>query len=207
MVLLIHGMRLLARGERDTEFRHEIVGLVHEAGNPYYDWLFGGEEAARESLDAVSLKTSSELWPGRARLLVAGSRLLGMYIALEGREVAACRAADTLALLGRLSRGDLNRREALRGRVAESRQLFDPVSGSDYFLSKIGVTAEFRGQRVAGILLDSFLDEGVAIGYGRFRVDVSADNEPAIALYRSRDFRTVHERRLHHMHYVQMMRA
>lgn len=207
MVFLIEGMRLLARGERCAEFRHEIVELVHEAGNPYYDWLLDGTDRAREILSVMSGKTSSELSAGRARLLVAGSTLLGMYLALEGREVAACRAADTLVLLGQLGRGDVREREALRERITESHRLFGPMSSTDFFLSKIGVVAEFRGQGVAGILLDSFLDEGVAIGYGRFRVDVSADNEPAVALYESRDFRAVDERQLHNMAYLQMTRG
>jgi GNAT superfamily N-acetyltransferase len=207
VVLVIGGMRLLACGERTASFRHQIGRLVHEAGNPYYDWLFGGADHAHEFLAAASVTTSSELWEGRARLCVTGQTLLGMYVALEGQDVAECRMADTLTLLRQLNRRSVDVQEELRERVAESRRLFAPVSNTDYFLSKIAVVAEFRGQGIAGVLLDAFLEEGTAMNYERFRLDVSADNKPAVALYESRGFRTVEERQLHDMTYLQMMRT
>ncbi|HXF97262.1 MAG TPA: GNAT family N-acetyltransferase [Gaiellaceae bacterium] len=179
----------------------EVLDLIHEAGNPYYNWFFGGPEPARAALEALFASASSEISAARVTLLLTGDALAGMFIGLDGRELAECRLADAL-LLFRSAQGE--ERTALIRHAKAARDLFATVPSDAYYLSKIGVARAARGQGLGRMLLDRFLAEGRRKGYRRFWLDVPATNSRALALYSSRGFEPVRKRRLGQLAYVEM---
>lgn len=200
------GLDALVSGAELTRFRRQVLTLIHEAGNPYYDWLFGSSRGAQAAIQMLYDSPSSELWAGRVRLLVASGTLQGLYLGIEGNELARCRLADTLSLISHTSMTADDLRTQLRARLNATRHLFVQPSATDYVLSKIAVTQPYRGQGVGRRLVDSFLEQGRALGYSQFRLDVSAGNERAITLYRSCGFEIFDERRAVEMSYLSMVR-
>jgi ribosomal protein S18 acetylase RimI-like enzyme len=180
--------------------------LIHEAGNPYYDWFFAGSKPARAALATLLDSPSSEVSSTRVTLLFARRRLVGAYVAVGGAELARCRLADAALLLKDASR-DISARESLYARMKESRKLLAPIGNEDFFLSRIGVTPYCRGQGFGRVLLEHYLATGSAAGFERFRLDVSADNSRAIELYESSGFVVASTRSLAGMTYHAMTLA
>lgn len=181
----------------------ETVPLIHEAGNPYYDWFFGGAEQAREAVEALYASPASEVSATRVTLLLEDERLRGLYVALPGEELAECRLADTLLLVARDSGAT---RAELRRRIELARGLFADVLPADCYLSKIGVVRASRGQGLGGTILDRVIAEARERGHSRVRLDVSAGNERALALYAARGFAIVRERRVGPLVYLELVR-
>lgn len=181
-------VRPLMRHDDPAGVLPAVVGLVHEAGNPYFDWFFGGPEQTAATLGAWMRRPSSELWLERVALALLGDEAVGMYVALPGRELQHCRQEDTLALLKTVGH-DPAARAALHERIEVSKDLFAPVGPDEFYLSKMGVLPAHRGKGLGRALTNAFLAAGRAAGFARFRLDVSADNEPAVRLYASSGFR------------------
>lgn len=182
-----------------------VVGLVHEAGNPYFDWFFGGPEQTAATLAAWVRRPSSEVSLERVALAQLGDEAVGMYVALPGPELQHCRQVDTLALL-KAAGHDQAARAALHERIEVSRDLFAPVGPDEFYLSKMGVLPPHRGKGLGRVLTDAFLAAGRAAGFGRFRLDVSADNEPAVRLYVSCGFEVESESEAAGLRYLAMTR-
>jgi ribosomal protein S18 acetylase RimI-like enzyme len=183
-----------------------VVGLVHEAGNPYFDWFFGGAEQAAATLAAWVNRPSSEVWLERIALALLGGEAVGMYVALPGQELHHCRQEDTLALLKTVGH-DAAARAALHDRIEVSKDLFAPVGAVEFYLSKMGVVPAHRGKGLGRVLANAFLAAGHAAGFSRFRLDVSADNEPAVRLYASCGFRVESESEAAGLRYLAMGRG
>lgn len=179
------------REASDTERAHFEVRIahalpwIHEASNPYWDWLWGSPTEARAQLREWLSRPNSELSAQHVVCLSEGDRIVGGYIALPGREVQACRKADLLALMNYLRR---NARESMIARMRQARSLFASVAENEFYLSRMGVASSARGRGVARRLVEMFLQQGRAAGFNQFRLDVAVDNERAIRLYRAAGF-------------------
>jgi ribosomal protein S18 acetylase RimI-like enzyme len=180
-----------------------VLPLVHEAGNPYYDWFFGDAGAARETLRRWIARPSSEI--SAERVVVARSRraLVGAYVALGGADLRRARNADTLALLEQV-RSQPAERALLVERLAGAKALFAPVEPEEWYLSKIAVVRRLRGQGVGRALADEYVRAGVDAGFRRFRLDVAAENDHAVQIYRSLGFVVEEERTAAGMRYLAM---
>lgn len=179
-----------------------VLELVQEAGNPYFDWFFGSSERALATLAALVRQASSEIAARRVKLAIAGGEVVGMYVALSGGQLARCRQSDTIALLKHAGRGAA--RAAIVGKLAISRDLFPPVERSDFYLSKIGVVVGKRRRGVGRAIAEDFLAAGRRAGFRCFCLDVSADNQPAIRMYRALGFRIDSEQKAPGMRYLSM---
>lgn len=175
---------LLEHPESDG-LMESVAGLIHQAANPYYDWFFGGTNAARAAIERQLRSPSSELAAARVAVFEDGDLLMGAFVALAGAELALARKADALATV---AASPVAKRRGLLARMAESRELFEPVSAGDFYLSKIAVADALRGRGCGRRLFDAYLEVGRRAGFSRFRLDVSGDNGSAIALYRSAGF-------------------
>ena len=175
-------------GER---FAEAVVPLVHDAGRPYFDWLFGGPEAARRRLAGWSARASSEVALERVTVLFEDGEPAGLFVALPGAELAACRKADAVALL---QETESSARRAVMERLAAVRSLFAPVAEAEWYLSKLAVLPARRGRGLGGRLADAYLAAGAEQGFTRYRLDVDAGNTAALGLYESRNFRIAHDR-------------
>lgn len=176
-----------------------VLPWIHEAGNPYFDWFWGSPELAREKLQIWMRNPASEVAIDRVTLMRDEGELVGAYIAMGGAELRRCRKTDLLAAIRETS--DL--RSELMHRMQKTRDLFSPVEDDEFYLSKIGVTRERRGQGLGKRCVEHYLAAGAEAGFRRFRLDVSAQNEPAINLYTSLCFEIAgeggHEAGLHYV--------
>lgn len=175
---------------KSEQYTSEILTGIHEAGNPYYDWFFGGHDVARKILDRWMTRISSEVSINRVKLLLEGHQHAGGFIALTGKDLLTCRKSDMLALLKEMA-PDL--KFDLSGRFAAARALFPRVATDTYYLSKIWVTPDYRGKGLSRGILQEFLLSGRAEGLKLFQVDVFSENKTAIRLYQSFGFETTHK--------------
>jgi ribosomal-protein-alanine N-acetyltransferase len=183
-------------GDHDAErWIPQVLPWLQEAGDPYYRWFFGGivpADRTRSLLAGWMRRRSSELSIERAVLLVTGDCALGGFIALGGADLQACRRADALAALQAAGRQG---QSLLVERVRDGRDLFGPVAADEFYLSKLGVASEFRRAGYGAKILQEYIYRGAANGFRHFRLDVWAENRPAIGLYRSFGFRVARELR------------
>jgi ribosomal protein S18 acetylase RimI-like enzyme len=164
-----------------------VLPLIHEAGNPYFDWLFGGPTVALSVLASRMRSPESEI-SIRDAIVAADSNgdVIGAFIALTGAELGARRKADAVAYLKHVGRSG---RARLLQRMQESRDLFASVRADEFYLSKLGVRTDARGCGHARALVERFVSMGAARGLSHFVLDVGDGNVPALSLYRSMGFR------------------
>lgn len=157
---------------------------ILEAGNPYYLMLLG-IAGSGSMVETWMRRASSEVSIRRVQFLVCDSQFAGGFIALGGAELRKARKADSIALMTGVRPND---RSTLMNRLTNLADLFAPVADDEYYLSKLGLAQQFRGKRLGGLLLARYIEEGVRLGYTRYRLDVQTDNETAIRCYRSVGF-------------------
>jgi ribosomal protein S18 acetylase RimI-like enzyme len=90
-----------------------------------------------------------------------------------------------LAALGAAGREG---RGLLAERIRQAQDLFAPLRRTSFYLSKLGVVAGSRRARHGRSLVREYLRAGASAGYRRFRLDVWAENRPAVELYRGFGF-------------------
>jgi ribosomal protein S18 acetylase RimI-like enzyme len=112
-------------------------------------------------------------------------RVLGGYIGVSGRDLRSCRKSDFMAFINQCR---TKPREDVTARLRASANLLSTVADDEFYLSRIGVAAASRGGGMGRRLLDAFLSEGREKQFAKFRLDVAANNERAIALYRAAGF-------------------
>jgi ribosomal protein S18 acetylase RimI-like enzyme len=169
---------------QEADIDRLVLPWVHAAGNPYYDWFFGGHELAASQLKIWLRSPSSEVSKKRARLLLVDGAVAGGYVAMGAAELVNCRRADLIALIKR-SGGD---RAQLQKKIEASRGIFPAPEAGDFYLSKIGVLEGHRGLGLGERLLEHFLSEGRKEGVSGFSLDVAKENAVAIHLYRKAGF-------------------
>lgn len=172
--------------DTDAAGEAQLVDLIHLAGNPFYDWLFADHHLARSVLADRVRSQDSEVSGDLVRTLVdAEGQVLGGYIGLGGTELTRRRSRDALAFLQAV---EGVRRPGLIDRMRAGRPLFPDVGRDEHYLSKLGVAPSQRRRGFGQQLLNRFIADAVAAGARRARLDVSAANTSAIALYQSAGF-------------------
>ena len=172
------------RADQDSEsWIGEALEWVLQAGEPYFDWFFGGAEAARRAVEAWMHRPSSEVHVGRIQFLMEGDRPLGGFLALTGAELAKARMADAMAAMKLLGR------DVFSQRVEAARGLFPDVSPDEHYLSKIGVQENLRQRGFGTELVHRWLSTARKAGYTKMRLDVSEDNQVAVRMYLRLGFR------------------
>jgi predicted GNAT family N-acyltransferase len=164
-----------------------ILEGVHEAGNPWFDYLFGSSETAVANLRQWVHRSSSEIYVARCTLLSIESECVGGYLALSGAELAKCRRADGLALLMKTRPEE---RRHIEQRLENARDLFPSPGDNEYYLSKIWVAPSHRGRGYSKPLMEAWLEQGRQAGFNHYRLDVSADRVHARRVYEQLGFIT-----------------
>ncbi len=98
--------------------------------------------------------------------------------------------ADAVALMGDVT---AELKPAVRGRLGMSRGLFALPPAGTYYLSKMAVDPELRGQGRGPAVLRAFLATGRDLGYSSFALDVAAANAAAVRIYEHAGFTRVAE--------------
>jgi ribosomal protein S18 acetylase RimI-like enzyme len=185
--------RPLAEDQDADRWIPEILPWVVQAGDPYYSWFLRGIGLTGRPdpvLASWMRRRSSEVSVERAVLLVTGECAVGGFIALDGQALQASRRADTLAALQAAGREG---RSLVAERIQQGRELFAPVAKDELYLSKLWVASGFRRAGHGRRLLQEYVRTGIAQGYRCFRLDVWAQNRPAIELYRTAGFQVLRE--------------
>jgi ribosomal protein S18 acetylase RimI-like enzyme len=180
----------------------ELVPFVHEAGNPYFDWFFGGPAHARACLGAWMRRPSSEVWIGRVTLFTLEDQIIGGLVALPGSEVQGCRTADAVAALGAVGKATIIER------IKAARGVFPPVRVDAFYVSKLWLIPSVRGRGYGGRLMRQFFALGESRGFRDFQCDVWSGNQSAIRLYEACGLKAVAESRSGEtsLRYVSMVR-
>ncbi len=169
-----------------TEANAALVSLwLYEASNPYWEWLWGSASTAMARFQDWQRRPNSELSSTQIVCLKEADRDLGCYLALTGPDLHDRRKADLHALLNCLRRDPS---ASMIMRLRQARELFPNVAENEFYLSRIGVAPLARGRGVGRNLLELFLEDGRKRGFKHFRLDVSAENNHAIQLYRGAGF-------------------
>jgi len=180
----VTGLLDLSREQESERFLPNVLPWVHDAGNPYFDYLFGDSDSAQENIMSWMRRPSSEIAIERCRILQQDERIVGGFVGLNGAELKKCRKADMMVLMKTFS----SQKEVLLNRLAALRALFRPVPDDTYYLSKLGVLPQFRGIGLGRKLTKAFLTTGKKQGFSRFQLDVSCDNIAAVHLYSNLGF-------------------
>jgi len=180
--------RALSDDPDRVRFLLEVLPWVHEAGNPYFDWVFGGPDQTRRTLADRMQHDSSEVSLDRVVLLLEDEIPLGGFISMGGEDLLYCRKADALAILN-----DPNEtwKAEIRHRLQAVRGLFPLVTADQYYLSKLGIATYARGRGLGRALAEEYLERGRAARFTRFRLDVWSENQAALRLYATLGFRVV----------------
>ncbi len=120
-----------------------------------------------------------------------GGAVIGLAVRLPGRDWRRLKLASGLVMVraaGRRHAATLIR----RGRVQD--RLIPAVPPDAMFIPAVAVVPERRGQGVGRLLLGRVIGEAAAQGLRVVALDVGADNEGAIRLYRRLGFLTLEER-------------
>lgn len=167
-----------------------IAKWVHTTGATYFDTLFGDVDTALLRLESWVRRPDSEFSGMRATLALNGGQGVGVFIALPGLEVPKRRSVDTLHLL-KECRSD--RRLALRGFLSAFANVLLPVAESEFYLRTLAVDVDWRGRGVGRQLLEEAIAAGGRVGFKRIRLDVNANNAPALRLYERLGFKIIHK--------------
>lgn len=171
-----------------------VLPWLHEAGNPYFDWLFGGPDVALPIVASRMRSPSSEVSIRDAMLFLDDDgRAIGGFIALSGDELGRRRKADAVAYLHSVGKA---RRDSLLRRMQASRDMFATVRPDEFYLSKVGVRSDARGRGYGRALVEEFLSIGMSRGYRKFVLDVSGENTGARFLYESLGFQVSEQSRV-----------
>ena len=183
--------------------RDTCIDHIQEAGNPYFEHVFGAPDLAREALSRWMLRETSEIFAGRIRFFSLEGHRVGSMIILNGEELAAGRKADGFALA---TSGKPSLRRQIRERLASVQDLFPSVPDKAIYLSKIWLFPEQRGQGLGSPVVDAFKQHARELGATRLELDVAASNTGALTLYERANFAIVSQREaeggLSYMHLV-----
>jgi ribosomal protein S18 acetylase RimI-like enzyme len=160
----------------------DVLAWLPDAAGTYFEFVFGCVDAARAVFTRWLARESSEISIRRVTLLRQGNHSVGGFLALSGADLSDCQRADLVAILKEAARGE---RDQLLARMHIVSALRPPVDGDVFYLSKLGVVRERRGQGLGRALVLEYFAAGRRAGLRRFELDVEADNLSAISLYRS----------------------
>lgn len=166
-------------------YASEVLTGIHDASKPFCDWFFGGHDSARMTLGKWITRPSSESSSTRVKVQFDADRIVGGFLSLSGAELYACRKADMFALMKDM---ESDSTFDLFERFTAARALFPRVEPNAYYLSRLWIYPDYRGKGLAREICQGFLETGRAAGFKTFQLDVSADKQPALHLYRSCGF-------------------
>jgi len=162
-----------------------VAHLVYNSGADYFDILFGSKEAALSQLSAWIARASSAFSFDRITVALIDDAIVGMILALSGKELADRQKTDTLHLIRQTGS---SQREMILQKIEIIRAMTPAVKSDEFYLRSLSVDETHRGRGLGRALVKQFINAGLSEGFARFRLDVRGDNIPAISLYRGFGF-------------------
>jgi ribosomal protein S18 acetylase RimI-like enzyme len=78
-------------------------------------------------------------------------------------------------------------------RLRRLRAAFPPIVGEDFYLRVLGLAPRLRHKGLGPVLVARYLADGERAGFSRFRLEVHAENTPAVRLYEKAGFHATAE--------------
>ena len=191
-------------------FERDFMALESAASAPYMRFTYSTAADARRAQALLFERAVGEFVPPAGKLLILDGRPAGMVACLTGAALRRARLAAGAALM----RAGLMADSALARRVQLASTTLLKPAAEDFYLSRIAVHEDFRGQGVGAALLRHVLDEAARSQAPRCVLEVAPEATAAIALYQRHGFeeidrRTVEDpdtdRTLQYVHMQQVM--
>jgi len=178
-------LRMLADDPDAERLIDALAPGMHEAGNPFLDWMFGDGELARTAVRRWMASERSEIAIRRVTVLEDDDVIVGAFVGVDGADMPGCARADSvvaMAVAGRAGRAVLLQRAATLAKVRR------PVALDQWLLSKLWVSPAHRGCGLGRALAREFVAQGERRGLRRCRVDARIGDAHVIRLYESVGF-------------------
>ena len=78
-------------------------------------------------------------------------------------------------------------------RLRRLRAAFPPIVEEDFYLRALGLAPRLRHKGLGPVLVARYLADGERAGFSRFRLEVHAENTPAVRLYEKSGFHATGE--------------
>lgn len=152
--------------------------LIYQSDAAYYDYLYGGVNAALEHLAQQWRHDTTAVGPYPAQRCAVGD---------DGSVQALCVAYPTAVAVAladfaeQASTAPVD--PARRQRQANLDWLFPPLPEQGFYLRTLAVAASARGQGLGGQLLQALLREARQLGCSALLTDVDSGNPGALRFY------------------------
>jgi ribosomal protein S18 acetylase RimI-like enzyme len=162
-----------------------IADWIFETRPAAFGFLFADYDNPRASVKGGVCRSSAE-FAGRSAIIdFCDNQAAGMPIAFTGDGVARRRRADLVALISTVR---LEQRLGCVPRLQSFANFAVPLEASDYYIRSLAVDSRYRRLGISRKLLERVIDDGTALGFRRFRLDIESENGPANTLYNSVSF-------------------
>jgi ribosomal protein S18 acetylase RimI-like enzyme len=171
----------------------EYLALEYTASAPYNCFVFDDQAQADEIRKLLFSSGACEYGPPFGKVLLKDNSPAGMLACLTGKQVTSIRLKGALALL---RKGIFARWPALQQRLQLAGQTLLKPQPEDFYLSRIAVAINERGQGTGSLLMDHFEQAGYTLKCQRLTLEVNAVDEQAIAFYLKHKFAELNQRRV-----------
>lgn len=171
----------------------ELLRLAQFASAPYDRFVWEDAAEATRVAEYLLSHHTGEIAPPAGQLSIADGRIVGMLACMTGAELARRRlsAAYTLA---KANPAVASPESARRARLAS--RTFASVARDEYYLARLTVAPEARGQGHGQWLIERLFELAQGAGARNCWLEVDPDNTPAVKLYERAGFRVVAEARV-----------
>lgn len=168
---------LTAAAGSNDRLVHDIATLLYSTADAYFNFLFGSAGSAHQQLSDWCRRPSSEYYLGRSHAAFDGDSCIGIIVHIAGGDIPKLRRADILALLSFL------RKSSISPPTSKGSATPTAVPSESCYIRAIAVSRQHRGRSYGAQLLAAAEEYAATFGCRDLRLDVRADNAPAIAAY------------------------
>lgn len=192
-----------------SPFEREFLALESSASAPYTRFIYATAADAGRAQALLLDRGVGEFAPPAGKLLILGGTPAGMVACLTGAALRRARLAAGAAL----ARARLMADPAVARRVQLASTTLLQPDADDFYLSRLAVHEDFRGQGVGAALLRHVLAEAARCRAARCVLEVAPEAAAAMALYQRHGFAAIDRRTVadpdsgRTLEYVHMQRA
>ncbi|MCA1652891.1 MAG: GNAT family N-acetyltransferase [Sphingomicrobium sp.] len=171
--------------------RSQFLELERAAAAAYSHFVYHDEQEANTIRERLFDEGVCEFAAPFSRILLSGNRAAGMVSCLSATQLARCRMRSAFFLA---RSGLLQDRPATRARMEMAGRTLMRLEPSDFYLSRIAVSAGEAGSGAADQLMRYCEECARAAGSTRIALEVESGNDRALAFYRKKGFSKIDQR-------------
>lgn len=183
-------VQLLCSPDEVASHASQIARWTYQSNPEYFNLLFDNESSAVARLEKWALRRDSEYSAFDCMIVLDDGVASGVAVAFGGEEQLGRRRADLFQLFKELSRIE---REQLKSNLEQVANLAQPAEPKDFYIRAFTIDPSARGRGLGARLLTECVQRGFTLGFSRVRLEVRADNLPAVRLYERAGFQVIAE--------------